>query len=144
MKRLPLLVTLVLAAALVATAAFAWQGGFAKSPVPASFERQFTATGLVEAVSPGKKGTCNVRVAVYDWISISQGFAIGEVPQESDRYDVMGNGEACQSLTMSMASSSDHISFTIGQAAQSWYFTVPPTPALGCGGLEIDWTPTPL
>lgn len=111
---------------------------------PESFDLSFAGTGLVEAIESPRKGKCIVQVALYDWITISQGFELSEIPQQNERYYLRGEGETCQALTVAMASTNNHIGFEAGLAGDSWYFAETPAPAVGCGGLEIDWTPPPL
>ncbi|MGL4608835.1 MAG: hypothetical protein ACRCYY_03990 [Trueperaceae bacterium] len=114
----------------------------ARRGYPSSFELEFSATGLVEQVDyQGER--CSVKVAVYDWIHLSQGFELTEIPKRSDRYVLQGQGETCQALTVAMASTEQHIGFEAGQARGSWYFVDNPTAAVGCGGMEMNWKPDP-
>lgn len=122
---------------------YAWTTQQRPAP-PEQFDLSFSGTGLVEAIETPKKGRCIVQVALYDWINLSQGFALSEIPQQNQRYYLRGEGETCQALTVAMASTNNHIGFEAGLSTDSWYFTETPMPALGCGGLEIDWTPPPL
>jgi hypothetical protein len=109
---------------------------------PMAFDLTFTATGLVEKVDFTKE-TCIVKVAVYDWINLSQGFALADIPNRSERYYLHGQGEACQALTVAMASTEQHIGFQVGRSGKDWYFVANPTSAVGCGGMKIDWVPDP-
>jgi hypothetical protein len=109
---------------------------------PTTFDLTFSATGLVEQVD-FKKETCTVKVAVYDWINLSQGFELAEIPSRSDRYYLHGQGEACQALTVAMAATSQHIGFQVGRSKDKWYFVANPTSAVGCGGMKIEWKPDP-
>ena len=104
----------------------------------------FSATGLVEDIDSRAGGRCTVQIALYDWVNLSPGFPIGEIPAESDRYMLHGTGEVCQAVSVAMASTSGHIGFRATRASRKWHFVDRPTPALGCGGLTIDWTPRPL
>ncbi len=112
------------------------------TPFPTTFDLTFSATGLVEKVDYDKE-TCVVKVAIYDWINLSQGFELSEIPSRSERYFLRGRGEACQALTVAMAATSQHIGFQVGRAKQDWYFVTNPTSAVGCGGMKIDWLPDP-
>ena len=109
-----------------------------------NFDLSFVGTGLVEAIETPKKGRCVVQIALYDWINISRGFELSEIPQQNERYYLHGEGETCQALTVAMASTNNHIGFEAGLGGNTWYFAETPAPAVGCGGLEIDWTPPPL
>jgi hypothetical protein len=119
--------------------------GFWKSRAatfPTTFDLTFSATGLVETVEY-KAETCVVKVAVYDWINLSQGFELSDIPSRSDRYYLHGEGEACHALTVAMASTEQHIGFQAGRSGKHWYFTTNPTSAVGCGGMKLDWKPDP-
>ena len=142
MLRHPLTLAILIGAVL-GMAALVWLF-FVQERSPTSFELDFTATGLVEEVDFQDGGRCTVQVAVYDWISLSQGFELGEIPQQDERYYLRGEGEACQALNVAMAATQNHIGFKTGRSGDRWYFVEPPQPATGCGGLAIDWTPEPL
>ena len=140
----PLLIAAVSTVLLLAFAAFAAPHALRTfGGVPQGFDRDFLATGKVEAVEPvrGPFGGCEVRVAVYDWINLSPGFPLAEIPQTNDRFRLRGDPQTCDALAVSMATTNDHISFTAGKARGRWYFAAAPNPAVGCGGLEIGWTP---
>jgi hypothetical protein len=109
---------------------------------PRAFDVHFSATGLVENVAYEGK-TCTVKIAVYDWINLSQGFGLSEIPSRSDRYYLRGQGEACQALTVAMASTEQHIGFQAGRSDENWYFMKNPTSAVGCGGMKLEWVPEP-
>ena len=123
--------------------AFIWLFVWQDRHFPNTFELDFTATGLVEQVT-FEEERCTVQVAVYDWISLSQGFELGEIPQQDERYYLQGEGAACQAVNVAMAATQNHIGFKAGRSGNEWYLLEPPTPAAGCGGLAIDWTPKPL
>ena len=112
---------------------------------PGVLLHDFAALGVVGSVEDLSKGRCRAEIAVYNWINLSPTFPRLEIPQQGDWYDVIGTGSVCDALTVAMAATSSHISFRIGRdaLASDWYFSEPPGPALGCGGLEIDWTPPP-
>jgi hypothetical protein len=109
---------------------------------PTTFDLTFSATGLVENIE-FKKASCLVKVAVYDWVNLSQGFELSEIPERSDRYYLRGQGESCQALTVAMAATSQHISFQAGRSGKEWYFTENPSAAVGCGGMKMEWVPDP-
>jgi hypothetical protein len=132
----------ILLCAVLTGAAFAVWKVWPDTPFPSDFNLAFSATGLVENVEY-KKDTCIVKVAVYDWINLSQGFELSEIPKRSDRYYLHGQGEACQALTVAMASTEQHIGFQAGRSGKDWYFTENPTSAVACGGMKIDWVPDP-
>ena len=110
---------------------------------PASVERQFTAFGFVENIDYRRNGLCTIRVAIYDWVNLSKGFDIAEIPRRNQRYDLHGEGDACQAVNVAMATTNNHIAFRTGLMAGRWQLLERPTPALGCGGLEFDWVPDP-
>jgi hypothetical protein len=120
---------------------FVWRA-YARSVFPTTFELHFAATGLVEDVIY-QDDTCTVKVAVYDWINLSQGFEISEIPSRSDRYYLRGQGEKCNALTVAMASAEQHIGFQAGRVGKTWYLMQNPTSAVGCGGMKLEWVPEP-
>jgi hypothetical protein len=126
---------------LLAVGFFFWKAR-ANSAFPTSFELEFAATGLVEDVKY-KADTCTVKVAVYDWINLSPGFELSEIPARSDRYYLRGQGETCQALTVAMAATEQHIGFHVGRSEKNWYFLANPTAAENCGGMKIEWVPDP-
>jgi hypothetical protein len=119
----------------------AWQV-WPRTAFPTSFDLSFSATGLVEKVE-FKKESCIVKVAVYDWVNLSQGFSLSEIPARSDRYYLHGQGENCQALTVALAATQQHISFQAGRAGKDWYFLANPSAAVGCGGMKLAWQPDP-
>jgi hypothetical protein len=126
---------------LVAVGFFVWKVE-AKPVFPTSFDLQFAATGLVEKVDY-KADTCVVKVAVYDWVNLSPGFQLSEIPRRSDRYYLHGQGETCQAVTVAMAATEQHIGFQAGRSEKDWYFVANPISAAGCGGMKIEWVPEP-
>jgi hypothetical protein len=138
---LALLSGLVIALGTVTGGFFIWQANI-RLAFPETFELQFSATGLVEDVAY-QGDTCTVKVAIYDWVNLSQGFELSEIPGRSDRYFVRGQGESCQALTVAMAATEQHIGFQAGRAGKTWYFVQNPISAVGCGGMKIEWTPEP-
>lgn len=120
---------------------FVWRA-YARPVFPTEFELHFAATGLVEDVDY-QGDTCTVKVAIYDWINLSQGFELSEIPNRSDRYYLRGQGESCQALTVAMAATEQHIGFQAGRSGKGWYLLQNPTSAVGCGGMKLDWVPEP-
>ena len=146
MKRFGNLVPLLIGLALVSLVSlvlFWFLSGRAQA-TPEAFDLRFSATGLVEDISFERGGRCTVQIAVYDWLTLSQGFPLEAIPQQDDRYRLRAEGATCQAVEVAMATTDNHIGFETGRAGNSWYFTQLPVAALGCGGLELDWTPAPL
>ena len=112
------------------------------STFPTSFDLTFSATGLVENVAY-ERDSCKVKVAIYDWINLSQGFELSDIPSRSDRYLLHGQGETCDALTVAMVSTEQHIGFQAGRSGKDWYFVTNPNAAVGCGGMKLDWVPEP-
>ena len=112
------------------------------SAIPNAFDLDFRAFGYVEGIHDTNSG-CEVEVAIYEWVNLSPGFDIGEIPRQNDRYSLLGDRDSCQALTVAMASTGQHIGFEAGRARGRWYLSDRPSAAYGCGGLEIDWTPHP-
>jgi hypothetical protein len=125
----------------VAVGILVWRA-YARPAFPQAFDLQFAATGLVEDVAY-QGDTCRVKIAIYDWINLSQGFEFSEIPSRSDRYYLRGQGEKCQALIVAMAATEQHIGFQAGRAGKAWYLIQNPTSAVGCGGMKLDWVPEP-
>jgi hypothetical protein len=102
----------------------------------------FSANGVVEEAD-FKNNKCSIKVAIYEWINLEGDFNIADIPQRSDRYTIHGSGEACQALPVAMSATNQHISFEIGYINRKWQLVKNPTAALGCGGLNMNWTPDP-
>jgi hypothetical protein len=133
--------SILTAVTLLAAGFFFWKAR-ANPVFPTSFDLEFAATGLVEDVKY-KADTCTAKVAVYDWINLSPGFEIADIPSRSDRYYLRGQGESCQALTVAMATTEQHIGFEVGRSEKDWYFLANPTAAENCGGMKIEWVPDP-
>ncbi len=118
-------------------------GLFQNSPgVPESFEIDFRGFGYVEKIAEQRDG-CRVQLAIYEWINLSPGFEIHEIPRQNDRFTLTGNVDSCQALTVAMAATGQHISFSAGRSGARWFFTGRPEAAYGCGGLGVEWVPEP-
>ena len=102
----------------------------------------FQGTGLVED-SSFSDSSCEVKVALYSWVSLSSGFELSEIPQQNQRFLLRGEGEVCNALTMATATTDGHISFEAGRAEDDWYFLTTPEAGVSCGGLAINWVPEP-
>lgn len=139
---LPLSIGFGVLLALGGVLALGWLSGGAQAAVPETFELDFSGSGLVEDRVFSESG-CEVTVALYSWLSLSPGFELSEIPQRNDRYVLRGQPEACNALAVATTSTEGHISFEAGRAEGKWYFAAAPQPGVGCGGLEIDWTPEP-
>jgi hypothetical protein len=110
--------------------------------VPTSFDLDFRAFGYVEGVEE-VRGGCRIEVAVYEWVNLSPGFDLADIPRQNDRYRLTGDRDSCQALTVAMAATGQHIGFEAGRARGRWFLSDRPFAAYGCGGLEIDWAPEP-
>ena len=109
---------------------------------PASYERTFTANGVVEKADY-KNNQCTIKVAIYDWINLDGDFKIADIPERSDRYIVHGSGESCQALPIAMSATNQHIAFEVGYSKRQWFFMSNPKAALSCGGVKMNWLPDP-
>jgi hypothetical protein len=113
------------------------------SDTPNSY-RTYTATGEVVSVKTlGARG-CAVRIRLHQWVSLSDGFALAEMPQRGQLYSVGANLEQCMALEVALASlaSSDdlksphHIYYQAAQLPSGeWRMTKNPSATVGCGGL---------
>jgi hypothetical protein len=103
----------------------------------------FSATGYVESLTQ-RGQTCELRVAIYDWVSLSPDFPVTDVPQQNDRYILRARGDTCTAATVATASAEGHILFSAARRGRNWQFAAPPTAAVACGGLESAWVPGPV
>ncbi|MBO1438202.1 hypothetical protein [Meiothermus sp. CFH 77666] len=106
--------------------------------------RTYTATGQVMNVKAQGTSGCTVLVKLHQWISLSDGFALAEMPQKGQIYTVGANPEQCMALEVALASLGDpedlksprHIYYEAGQLRSGeWHMTRNPSAPLGCGGL---------
>lgn len=102
----------------------------------------FAANGIVEQTE-FKQNTCKVKIAIYEWTYLSEGFLLKDIPKPSDRYIVHGHKQNCQALPVAMSGANQHISFEVKGNKHKWVFVSNPQAALNCGGLSINWTPEP-
>ncbi len=119
------------------------------SPQPASTGiqspyRTYTATGQVMSVKAQEANGCTVLVKLHQWVSLSDGFALAEMPQKGQIYTVRANSEQCMALEVALASLGDpedlksprHIYYEAGQLRSGeWRMIRNPSAPLGCGGL---------
>lgn len=119
------------------------------SPRPQSADTQspyrtYTATGQVTNVKPLEAGGCQVQIRLHQWVSLSDGFTLAEMPQKGQLYSVGANAEQCVALEVALASLGDpenlegprHIYYTAGQLRSGeWRLTQNPSAPVGCGGL---------
>ncbi|MDW8424976.1 MAG: hypothetical protein RMK51_03510 [Meiothermus sp.] len=106
--------------------------------------RTYTATGqVVNVAALGARG-CTVQVRLHQWVSLSDGFALAEIPQRGQVYALRANSEQCMALEVALASlgnpddlkSPRHIYYEAGQMPSGeWRMTKNPSAPLGCGGL---------
>jgi len=110
--------------------------------LPTSFDKQFSGTGLVEKIK--QSGTnCTIKVALYDWLNLGKDYPLLEIPSRNDRFTITAQGDDCNAVTVAAASTNGHIAFSAGHAKNNWYFTEQPISGSGCGGLALDWKPSP-
>lgn len=119
------------------------------SPQPADIDfqspyRTYTATGQVMKVETQGAPGCIVRVKLHQWVSLSDGFALAEIPQKGQIYKIGANSEQCMALEVALASLGDpedlksprHIYYEAGQLLSGeWRMTRNPAAPVGCGGL---------
>lgn len=106
--------------------------------------RTYTATGQVMNVKAQGANGCTVMVKLHQWVSLSDGFALAEMPQKGQIYTVGANSEQCMALEVALASLGDpedlksprHIYYEAGQLRSGeWRMTRNPSAPVGCGGL---------
>ncbi|GEM84883.1 hypothetical protein MHY01S_30490 [Meiothermus hypogaeus NBRC 106114] len=119
------------------------------NPQPASTDiqspyRTYTATGQVMNVKAQGANGCAVLVRLHQWVSLSDGFALAEMPQKGQLYTVGASSEQCMALEVALASLGDaedlssprHIYYEAGQLRSGeWRMTRNPSAPVGCGGL---------
>lgn len=118
-----------------------------RSPAPADNSgpyRFYSGSGQVLAVKALAGGRCQVSLKFHSWLSLSDGFSLGEIPQKGQQYRLMGQGEQCVALEVALASQGDpgdlksprHIAYRAGQLRSGeWVLTEPPRAPVGCSGL---------
>ena len=109
---------------------------------PSSFEKNFAGTGLVEDIqSSGSR--CTLKVAIYDWLNLSKGFPLTEIPSRNDRFWIVGENDLCSAALVASTSANGQIAFSAGSVKDKWYFTENPNAGAGCGGFSVNWQPEP-
>ena len=109
---------------------------------PSSFEKNFAGTGVVEDIqSHGSR--CTLKVALYDWLNLSKGFPLTEIPSRNDRFLIVGENDLCNAAMVASTTANGHIAFSAGSVKNKWYLTENPIAGAGCGGLAINWQPDP-
>jgi hypothetical protein len=112
------------------------------SAIPTTFDKTFSATGLVEKMH-WEGSRCKVKVALYQWTNLSNGFVIATIPKQNDRFLITAKGDICNAVSVAKTGSGNHIAFTVGETKGKWYFVDSPLAAASCGGLAINWQPEP-
>jgi hypothetical protein len=106
--------------------------------------RTYTATGQVTRVKALGGGGCQVQIKLHQWVSLSNGFTLAEMPQKGQLYWVAADPEQCMALEVALASlgnpedleSPRHIYYKAGQFRSGvWRMTENPSAPVDCGGL---------
>lgn len=140
---------LILAAGLVGLAGLGWAWWPRPSPQPASSpapsaELRYTATGQVLGVKALGSAGCQVRVKLHQWLNISEGFGLAEIPQKGQVYLIGASPDQCLAVEVALAAQGDpddlesprHINYTAQQTGGGpWRLTQNPTAPTGCSGL---------
>lgn len=111
---------------------------------PADPYRTYTATGQVMHLKASGAGGCAVQIKLHQWVSLSDGFTLAEMPQRGQLYTIGATPEQCLALEVALASAGDredpqssrHIYYQAGQwPGGEWRMLGNPSAPLGCGGL---------
>lgn len=132
--------------ALLAGLGWAWWSGSSPQPAMAAAptERHYIATGQVLGVKALGKDGCEVKVKLHQWLNISEGFSLAEIPKKGQIYAISANPDQCLALEVALATQGNpndlksprHINYKAQQRNQgAWYLTENPTAPTGCGGL---------
>ncbi|WP_027881737.1 hypothetical protein [Meiothermus rufus] len=100
----------------------------------------YTATGQVTALQPLGTEGCRVEIRLHQWVSLSDGFTLAEIPQRGQVYTLRASPEQCVALEVALASGDQqnpgHIYYQAQQLSSGeWHVTQTPRLPLGCGGL---------
>lgn len=107
------------ALAVLMTSEALWMQG-SSSPEPPAPYRTYTATGqVIDVKTLGNQG-CTVKIRMHQWVSISAGFPLGEIPQRGQIYTLRGASGQCQALQIVLASGRNlevppHVYYKAGQ-----------------------------
>lgn len=104
---------------------------------------RYTATGQVTGLTSLGNAGCRVQIRLHQWVSMSAGFTLAEMPQRGQVYSVLANTEQCTALEVALASLGNpndlknprHIYYQVERRSGAWHMTQNPTAPLGCGGL---------
>lgn len=106
--------------------------------------RTYTATGQVMHLKALGAGGCAVQIKLHQWVSLSDGFTLAEMPQRGQLYTIGATPEQCLALEVALAPAGDredpqsprHIYYQAGQwRGGEWRMLGSPSAPLGCGGL---------
>ncbi|ADD27694.1 hypothetical protein [Meiothermus ruber] len=115
----------------------------AQTQPPAPY-RTYTATGQVMNLKALGSDGCVVQVRLHQWVSLSDGFALAEMPQRGQLYTIGATPEQCLALEVALASAGEledpksprHIYYQAGQwPGGEWRMLGNPSAPRGCGGL---------
>lgn len=112
-----------------------------RSNEPQVYTRSYSGYGLVKAVRGLPLGRCKISLELYNWVSLSPGFSLADMPRAQTVYTLYGSAEECRGLEIILASSKNardygHIFFTAGQTKSgNWFLAEAPRPPTGCGFL---------
>jgi hypothetical protein len=113
-----------------------------RSNEPQVYTRSYSGFGYVNAVEGLPQGRCKISLKLYNWVSLSPGFSLSDMPRAQTTYTIYGSAEECSSLEITLASVPQntkdygHIFFTAGQTKSgNWFLAEAPRPPTGCGFL---------
>ena len=112
-----------------------------RSNEPQVYTRSYSGFGYVNAVEGLPQGRCKLSLKLYNWVSLSPGFSLSDMPRAQTTYTIYGHAEECQGLEITLASSKNtkdygHIFFTAAQTQSgNWFLAEAPRPPTGCGFL---------
>ncbi|PZA06457.1 MULTISPECIES: hypothetical protein [unclassified Meiothermus] len=112
-----------------------------RSNEPQIYTRSYSGFGYVNAVEGLPQGRCKLSLKLYNWVSLSPGFSLSDMPRAQATYTLYGHAKECQGLEITLASGKNtkdygHIFFTAGQTRSgTWFLAEAPRPPTGCGFL---------
>lgn len=119
-------------------------GGPQGNPADETVRRSYTATAQVLSVRARPGGGCGLQVRLHSWSSLSNGFALAEIPQKGQLYTLRAAPQHCMALEVALAAQGDpedlksprHIYYKAGQVRSGeWVLLEAPKAPQGCGGL---------